>query len=66
MMNYYQILGNKVIEGTKEIPVCDVCDVIIAGGGPSGFAAALGAAKAGAKTILIENNSFLGGERLPL
>lgn len=37
------------------------CDVLVAGGGVSGFAAAVSAARCGAKTILIESGGFLGG-----
>lgn len=36
-------------------------DVCIAGGGTAGVFAAISAARAGAKTILIEKNGFLGG-----
>ncbi len=36
-------------------------DVIVAGGGPAGIAAALAAAQAGAKVILVERYGFLGG-----
>jgi len=36
-------------------------DVIIAGGGPSGAIAALAAARAGSKVLIIEKNAFLGG-----
>lgn len=37
------------------------CDVLVCGGGVSGFAAAVAAARNGAKTILIESGGFLGG-----
>ena len=37
------------------------CDVLVCGGGVSGFAAAVSAARNGAKTILIESGGFLGG-----
>ena len=37
------------------------CDVVVAGGGPAGIGAAVGAAKAGAKVILLEQYGFLGG-----
>ena len=37
-------------------------DVVIAGGGTAGVAAAVGAARAKAKTLLIERNPYLGGE----
>jgi succinate dehydrogenase/fumarate reductase flavoprotein subunit len=42
-------------------PVLDSVDVLVAGGGPAGIGAALGAARAGAKTLLVENHSFFGG-----
>lgn len=37
-------------------------DVVVAGGGTAGVAAAAGAALAGARTLLIERNPYLGGE----
>jgi len=36
-------------------------DVLVVGGGPAGIGAALGAAKKGVKTLLIENHGFFGG-----
>jgi succinate dehydrogenase/fumarate reductase flavoprotein subunit len=42
-------------------PVLDSVDVLVAGGGPAGIGAAIGAARAGAKTLLVENHSFFGG-----
>lgn len=36
-------------------------DVIVCGGGPSGFIAAIAAGRAGAKTLLIERYGFIGG-----
>ena len=36
-------------------------DVIVAGGGPAGLGAALGASLTGAKTLLLEARSFFGG-----
>ncbi|MEM9277357.1 MAG: sarcosine oxidase subunit alpha family protein [Pseudomonadota bacterium] len=38
------------------------CDVLIAGAGPAGLAAALSAGKTGARVILVEENAFLGGQ----
>ncbi len=37
------------------------CDVLILGGGPAGSAAAIAAAREGARTLLIERFGFLGG-----
>ncbi|MGC9380527.1 FAD-dependent oxidoreductase [Streptomyces sp. MH13] len=37
------------------------CDVLVVGGGPAGFAAAVGAADAGADVVLVERYGFLGG-----
>ena len=37
------------------------CDVIAVGGGAAGTAAAIGAASAGAHTVLVESAPFLGG-----
>ena len=57
----YILKDNEVIEEQRQIPVLVTTDVVVAGGGVSGIAAAIGAARCGAKTVLIENNSFLGG-----
>ena len=51
----------KTIEHAERIPVRSEYDVLVAGGGLGGTAAALAAARAGAKTLLIERNNFLGG-----
>jgi hypothetical protein len=48
-------------EPGREIPVYRSCDVLIVGGGPSGTAAAVAAARAGADTILLERYNHLGG-----
>ena len=44
-----------------EAPVAGKVDVLVCGGGPAGCAAAVYAARAGAKTLLVENLPFLGG-----
>lgn len=43
------------------LPVADEYDVIVLGGGPAGCAASIGAAREGARTLLIERFGFLGG-----
>ena len=46
---------------TIEIPVRYECEVLIVGGGPAGLSAALAAARAGAKTMIIERYGCFGG-----
>ncbi|MCX6905590.1 MAG: FAD-dependent oxidoreductase, partial [Verrucomicrobia bacterium] len=46
---------------TARRPMLAEVDVLVVGGGPAGIGAALGAARKGAKTLLIENHSFFGG-----
>ena len=52
---------NTVIEPARSLPVFGEFDVVVAGGGPAGIAAAASAARHGAKTLLIERYGFLGG-----
>lgn len=46
---------------SASIPVSREVDVLVIGGGASGIAAAIAAAKGGAKTMLVEQRGFLGG-----
>ena len=56
------LAGNAPAQGRPaQFPVLDTVDVLVAGGGPAGIGAAIGAARAGAKTLLVENHSFFGG-----
>ena len=48
-------------EPARDIQVLGEADVLVAGGGVSGAAAALAAARAGARTVLVERNGVLGG-----
>ena len=45
----------------KELPLYGEYDVAVLGGGPAGICAAVAAARAGAKTLLVESHSTLGG-----
>ncbi len=59
-------VANKAAHGTwhepaRDIPVWGRCDVLVVGGGPSGTAAAVAAARSGADVVLLERYNHLGG-----
>jgi len=55
------VKDGRVFEPAKELPVFHETDVAVVGGGPAGFAAAVAAARAGAKVALVERYGSLGG-----
>jgi len=48
-------------EPARQIPIYGEYEVAVLGGGPAGIAAAVAAARAGRKTLLVERYGFLGG-----
>lgn len=48
-------------EPQRRLPVFGEFDVVVLGGGPAGIAAAVAAARGGARTLLVERYGFLGG-----
>ena len=54
-------MTQRIIEPERELSVDFSCDVIVAGGGIAGIAAAMAAARGGKQVILIEREYALGG-----
>ena len=54
-------MPNHIHEPARHTPVAAQVDVLVAGGGPAGIAAALAAARLGARTLLVERYGYLGG-----
>ena len=50
-----------ISEPARSIPIDTVCDVVVAGGGIAGVAAALAAARQGVSVVLLEKQFGLGG-----
>ena len=61
MLSGGSALSAYVMAPSSRHPLLDSVDVLVVGGGPAGIGAALGAARAGANTLLIENHAFFGG-----
>ena len=57
-------MGEKIyIEPSTSLKVYDECDILIVGGGSAGHSAAMAAARAGAKNIiLMERYGYMGGD----
>ncbi|MFA5193778.1 MAG: FAD-dependent oxidoreductase, partial [Verrucomicrobiia bacterium] len=55
------IRDGKVIQPERPLPVFQETDVLVVGGGPAGWAAAVSAARAGAKTMVVERYGCFGG-----
>lgn len=55
-------LAPEIVSSCKPAPaLAGSYDVVVVGGGPSGFIAAIAAARSGARTAIVERYGFLGG-----
>ncbi len=52
---------NNILIPAQEVPILREAEVVVAGGGIAGLAAAIASARCGAKTLLIERYGCLGG-----
>ena len=53
--------SNVIEEPARQVPIYGEYEIAVLGGGPAGIAAAVAAARAGRRTLLIERYGFLGG-----
>jgi len=61
MVDSKEVAKRKVRIPAEDVPVIAEADVVVVGGGTSGFIAATAAARSGARTILVERFGYLGG-----
>jgi len=55
------VVGGKVIQPQRELPLLHTTDVLVVGGGPAGVCAAVAARRAGARVTLVERYGHFGG-----
>jgi NADPH-dependent 2,4-dienoyl-CoA reductase/sulfur reductase-like enzyme len=55
------IVGGKVLQPARELPVLHQTDVLVVGAGPAGVCAALAARRAGVDVTLVERYGHFGG-----
>jgi glycerol-3-phosphate dehydrogenase len=61
MLSIRNASPSDVVEPERRLPVLRDVDVLVVGGGTSGCAAAVAAARRGLRTALLDRYGFLGG-----
>src|SRR5689334_6299237 len=54
-------MAADVLVPAERVPVAAEADLVVVGGGSAGTAAAVTAARAGLRTVLVDDSPFLGG-----
>jgi len=57
-----RLVGGKIIQPERPLEMVHETNVLVVGGGPAGFAAAVAAARTGVKTTLVERYGYFGGQ----
>jgi ribulose 1,5-bisphosphate synthetase/thiazole synthase len=57
-----RLINGRVVQPERPLPTVHQTDVLVVGGGPAGFAAAVAAARAGVPTTLVERYGYFGGQ----
>src|SRR5689334_14217029 len=55
------MVGGTLVVPEERLPVVEDADLVVVGGGSAGTAAAITAARAGLRTVLVDDSAFLGG-----
>ena len=54
-------MAGTIVEKSRELPIISQPEVLVLGGGPAGYAAAIASARLGVDTLLVERYGCLGG-----
>ena len=55
------VVGGKIVQPQRELPLLHKTDVLVVGGGPAGVAAAVAAKRTGADVTIVDRYGYFGG-----